>query len=65
MDMYPMVLTQKVKGYLEGLRVICLRYWKRKAVHGVFKWLGDKYGGFYRKREGENLVGVCNTVRRR
>ena len=46
MDVYPLALTHKMKRSIEGLRVLCLRWWKRKVIHGMFKWLGDKYGGF-------------------
>ena len=41
-----MVLSHKVKRYPEGFRVICLRWWKRKVVCGVFKWIGGKCGVF-------------------
>ena len=43
-----MVLLHKVKIFLEGLRVLCLKWCRRKVICGVFKWLGDKYGVFYR-----------------
>ena len=48
MDVYPLVLPHKVKISLEGFSVLCLRLWKRKVIHGMFNWLGDKYGGFNR-----------------
>ena len=48
MDIYPLGLPHKVKKYLEGLHVLCIRWWKRKVIHGMFDWLGDKYGGFDR-----------------
>ena len=31
----------------------------------MFKWLGDKYGGFYRTHEGETLGRGWTTRRRR
>ena len=65
MDGYPLVLLKKVKRYLEGLCVICIRWWKSKVIRGMFKWIGDKYGGFFRTREGETIGGDCTTGRRR
>ena len=65
MDVYPLALTHKVKRSIEGLRVLYLRWWKRKVIHGMFKWLGYKYGGFYRKQEGATLGGGWTTGRRR
>ena len=59
------MLPHKVKIYLEGLRVICFRWWKRKVIHGMFKWLRDKYGGFDRAWEGETLGGGWTTGMRR
>ena len=41
-----MVFPHKVKRPLEGLRILCLRWRKKKVINGMFKWLGDKYGGF-------------------
>ena len=55
MDLYPLVLPHKVRRNLEGLRVLCIRWWKRKVVRGMFKWIGGKYGNFYRTQEGETL----------
>ena len=52
MDIYPLVLLHKVKRYIEGLHVLCLRWWKRKVIRGVFKRLWDKCGGFDRTQEG-------------
>ena len=37
MYMYPLVFTDKVKRYLEVLRVLCLTWCKRKVIHGIFK----------------------------
>ena len=61
MDVYPLVLPHKVRIYIEGLRVLYLRWWKRKVIRGMFKWLGYKYGGFYRTWEGKTLGGVWTT----
>ena len=52
MDVYPLVLPHKVKISLEGLRVLCLRWWKRKVIHGMFKWILCKYGSFDRTLGG-------------
>ena len=57
MDVYPLVLPHKVKISLEGLRVLCLRWWKRKVVCGVFKWIGGKYGVFFGTWKGSTLGG--------
>ena len=38
------MLPQKVKRYLEGLHMLCIRWWKRKVIHGMFKWLGKSMG---------------------
>ena len=40
MEMYPLVLPQKVNRYLEGLRVLYLRWWKSKVIRVMFKWIG-------------------------
>ena len=50
MEVYPLVLPHKVKISIEGLCMLCLRWWKRKVIHGMFKCLLDKYGGFDRTR---------------
>ena len=63
MDMYPLVLSQKVKRSLEGLCMIYLRWWKSKVVCGMFKWIGDKYRGFDRKQEGGTIGGGWTTGR--
>ena len=63
MEVYPLVLPQKLKIFLEGLRVLCIRWWERKAIHGMFKWIWDKYGGFDGTREVANLGGGWTTVR--
>ena len=60
-----MVLLQKVKISLEELHVLCLRWRKRKFLHGMFKWLGGKYGGFYRTHEGATILGGRTTGSRR
>ena len=65
MDMYLLVLSHKVKRYLEGLLVLCLGRWKRKVIHGMFKWLGGNYEGFDSTREGATLGGGWTTRRRR
>ena len=61
MDVYPLVLPHKVNIYIKGFRVLYLRWWKRKVIRGMFKWLGYKYGGFYRTREGKTLGGGWTT----
>ena len=38
-EIYPLVSLQKVKIYLDGIRVLCLRWWKKKVIHGMFRWL--------------------------
>ena len=45
MNMYSQVLPYKLKRSIEGLRVLCLRWWNRKVIRGMFKWVEDKYGG--------------------
>ena len=60
-----MVLPHKVKISIEGLRVLYLRWWKRKGICGMFKWLEDKYGVFEGTHEGATLGGVWNTGSRR
>ena len=37
MGVYLLVLTNKVKISLEGFRVICIRWWKRKVIRVMFK----------------------------
>ena len=32
---YPLVLPHKVKISLEGLRMLCLRWWKSKVIYGM------------------------------
>ena len=65
MDVYPLVLSHKVKRLLEGLRMLCLRWCKRKVIHGMFKCIGDNYVGFYRTQEGETLGEGWPTGSRR
>ena len=57
MYVYSLVLPQKVNISLEGLHVLCLRWWKRKVVYGMFRWLEGKYRGFNRTQEGATLGG--------
>ena len=64
MDVYPLVLPQKVNRYLEELHMLCIRWWKRKVIRGMFKWIEDKYGGFSRIHEGETPGGGWTNVRR-
>ena len=44
MDVYTLVLPHIVKLSLEGLHLLCIRWCKRKFIHGMFKWLWDKFG---------------------
>ena len=37
--------------------MLCLRWWKSKVIHGMFKWLGYNYEGFYRALECATLGG--------
>ena len=60
-----MLLPQKVKIYIEGLCVLCVNWWKRKVIFGMFKWIEEKYGGFGRTQEGETLGGGWTNGRRR
>ena len=60
MDVHPLVLLQRVKRSLEGLCVLCLRWWKGKVKRGIFKWLEDEYGGFNSTQWVETLGGFWN-----
>ena len=53
--MYPLVLPHKRKISLEEFRVLCLRWWNRKVIPGMFKWIGEIYGKFESTREGATL----------
>ena len=64
MEVEPPVLPQKIKRSLEGLHVICLRWWKMKFIHGMFKGLEDKYGVLEMTQEGTTLGGSWTTGRR-
>ena len=61
MEVYPLVLPHKVKIFIEGLRKLCLRWWKSKVIHGIFEWIGGRCGVFYSTRRGETLVGCWTT----
>ena len=65
MEVYPLVLPPKVKISLEGLQMLCLRWWNRKGICRFFKWIEEKYGGFKRTQTGANLRCVCTNGRRR
>ena len=43
MEVYPLVLPHKVKRSIEGLHVLCIRWWNRKVIRGMLQWLGDNY----------------------
>ena len=60
-----MVLPQKVKRSLEGFIKIYLRWWKRKVIRGMFKYLEENYGGFERTHDVVTLGWVWNPGRRR
>ena len=57
MGMYPLVLPQKVKRSLGGLYVLCIRWWKRKVIRGMFQLIEYKYGNFNKTQEGSTLGG--------
>ena len=61
MDVYPLVLPHKVNKFIEGLRMLCLRWLKRKVISGMFRWIGGKNGTYYRTREGAKIVGGWTT----
>ena len=65
MEVFHLVLPNKFNRCLEGLRALCIRWWKRKVIRGMFKFIDDKYGGLYRSQEGETLgVGYTTGSRR-
>ena len=65
MEVYLLVLPQKIKIYLEWFRVFCLRWLKKEVIRGLFKWIEYTYEVFKRTREGANLEGGWTTGRRR
>ena len=64
-EVYPKVSPKKLKRIIEGMRLLYLRWWKKKVIQGMFMWLEYKYGGFKSTNEGSTLGGVWTTGRRR
>ena len=62
---YPWTQLKRVKILLVGMRDLCLRGWKKRVTHGIFKFLEDKYGGFKRTWELLLLGGGWSTGRRK
>ena len=44
MDLYPIVLPHNAKISLEGLRVLCLRWWKGMSCMGCLRSYGTSMG---------------------
>ena len=42
---YPQVLPERVKHALSVIRLLLLKWWKRKVTRGMFDFLEGKYGG--------------------
>ena len=54
---YLLVLLQKFKISLEGIRLLCLGLWKKNVIHGIFRWIEYKYGGSKRTQDRATLGG--------
>ena len=65
MEVYPLVLPKKVKISIEGLRVLCIMWWKRKFICGMFRLIKDQYGGFDITQEVSTLGGEWTNGRKR
>ena len=65
MGVYPRVLPQNLNRSLEVLRVLCISWWKRKFISGVFNCIEDKYGRFESTQDISTLGRGWTTGRRR
>ena len=61
---YPLIPPRRMEIDLEGIRVLYIRWRKRKITKRLFKFLEEKFGGFPMTWEGKSLEGCCITGRR-